>query len=59
MKLKLTTDCNIHVLDVSMPILRTTVRNDLRLIAKIASDEHKGKVSGREGEAIREMLGMK
>ena len=59
MKLKLTTECKIHVLDVSMPILRTTVRNDLRLIANLSLNEQDGKVSGRDGEAIREMLDMK
>ena len=59
MKFNLKTTLPIHVLDVSMPILRTSIRNDLRLISKIALTEHDGNLSGRNGEAIREMLGMK
>jgi len=35
------------------------VRNDLRLIAKIAETEHNGSLAGRDGESIRDMLGMK
>ena len=59
MKLELSEKFRVHVLDVSMPILRSTVRNDLRLIAKIAQTEHDGSFAGRSGESIREMLGMK
>lgn len=59
MKLELSRKIRIHVLDVSMPILRTAVRNDLRLIAKIAMTEHDGNLAGRSGEVIRDMLGMK
>lgn len=59
MKLELIEKIQVHVLDVSMPILRSTVRNDLRLIAKITQTEYDGSLAGRNGENIREMLGMK
>lgn len=59
MKLELSRKIPVHVLDVSMPILRSAVRNDLRLIAKIAMTEHEGNLAGRSGEVIRDMLGMK
>ena len=59
MKLELSRKIPVHVLDVSMPILRSAVRNDLRLIAKIAMTEHEGSLAGRSGEVIRDMLGMK
>ena len=59
MKLELMEKIQVHVLDVSMPILRSAVRNDLRLIAKITQTEHDGSLAGRNGESIREMLGMK
>jgi hypothetical protein len=59
MKLELSRKIRVHVLDVSMPILRSAVRNDLRVIAKLAMTEHEGSLAGRSGEAIREMLGMK
>ena len=59
MKLELSRKISVHVLDVSMPILRSAVRNDLRLIAKIAMTEHEGNLAGRSGEVIRDMLGMK
>ena len=59
MKLELSRKILVRVLDVSMPIRRSTVRNDLRLIAKIAKTEHNGSLAGRNGEEVREMLGMK
>ena len=59
MKLELSRKIRVHVLDVSMPILRSAVRNDLRLIAKIAMTEHEGSLAGRSGEVIRDMLGIK
>ena len=59
MKLELSREIKVRVLDVSMPIRRSMVRNDLRLIAKIANTEHNGSLAGRDGENIREMLGLK
>ena len=59
MKLELSRKIQVRVLDVSMPIRRSMVRNDLRLIAKIAETEHNGSLAGRNGENIRDMLGMK
>lgn len=59
MKLELSRKIRVHVLDVSMPILRSAVRNDLRVIAKLAMTEHEGNLAGRSGEVIRDMLGMK
>ena len=59
MKLELSRKIQVRVLDVSMPIRRSMVRNDLRLIAKIAETEYNGSLAGRNGENIREILGMK
>ena len=58
-EIELSREIQVRVLDVSMPIRRSMVRNDLRLIAKIAQTQHNGSLAGRNGENIGEMLGLK